>query len=60
MLIKRYLQDFRRYTSKATYVRRGAHIVKFVNRKQEELVKLIEPVGFALKDDNVNFPDEWE
>ena len=60
LVIKRYLQDVRKFKSKITYMRRGSQICKFVNREQEEFVKVIEPVGYALKDDNVNLPDEWE
>ena len=60
LVIKRYLQDVRKFKSKTTYMRRGSQICKFVNREQEEFVKVIEPVGYALKDDNVNLPDEWE
>ena len=54
-----YLDVTKRYKTAESRQRVGAQIVLFVNRYLVERVHLIKGLGFELKYDNVNMPEEY-
>ena len=56
--ISEYLEQHARYRTSETYHRVGSQIVDFVNRFLFEKVHLIKGLGFDLKHDNVNLPEQ--
>ena len=57
-IITVYLEQHTKYRTSETYHRVGKQIVDFVNRFLFEKVHLIKGLGFGLKHDNVNMPEQ--